>query len=350
MAKRNAAVLVGNGLSIAFNPELGLGRISEEVLKRMAAGTEGADEPVAEAMKKIADSYSASGQADYTDFENIVGAFGGQNSMLADLRQLADLVEPDDKKLRNAIKRSAEFAMKVRDAGVSHVLEVIFEHARAHVDDMGDMYAATGAIVAGFDGKVVFGNLNYDTLLLSALLETCQGVLADLGHGWKFGYITVDGGKSKRKVPLLRTALDFPVGSRVYLLQLHGSLNFWEGASVHYKLDTNFLAIHRPWETVRSGKTTLRPAVVLANQKDKSGAVTKYPFSLAYRGFGAALGSSDHWLVIGYSFRDLSVNQMFESRLGRIERRFENVAQVRPTRRVRLRLAQVVVDVQRLGL
>ncbi|TXK17426.1 SIR2 family protein [Homoserinibacter sp. GY 40078] len=311
---RNAAVLVGNGLSIAFNPELGLGRISEEVLKRMASGTEGVDEAVADAMKKIADSYSASGQADYSDFENIVGAFGGQSSMLADLKKMADLVESENPELLAAIEKAAEFAMQVRDAGVSHVLEVIFEQARAYSDDMGEMYEVTHAIVGAFDGVVTFGNLNYDTLLLSALLETCKPELADLGHGWRKGTVTT-GKTTKHEVPMLRRTLDFPEYARVHLLQLHGSLNFWGNGKSFYKLDTTFLGTYRPWETVRRGRTALRPAVVLANQRDKTGAVTQYPFALAYTGLASALADSSHWLVVGYSFRDVCVNDLFEAEL-----------------------------------
>jgi len=311
--KRHLAVLVGNGLSIAFNPELGLGRISEEVLARMASGTDGADEAVADAMKRIADSYSPDGSADYSDFENIVGAFGGHSSMLVDLSQLADLVEPDDDDLRAAIERSAEFAMKVRDAGVSHVLEVIFEHARAHVEEMTDMYALTNAIVDSFDGRVTFGNLNYDTLLLSALLETCKPILADMASGWETGSVTV--GEVKFTVPALRKALSYPAGARVRLLHLHGSLTFWGSKKGHFKLDTNFLDAYRPWETVRRGATELRPDVVLANQKDKTGVVTQYPFSLAYKGFADSLAESAHWLVIGYSFRDAAVNDLFAAEL-----------------------------------
>ena len=45
-AERNVAVLVGNGLSIAFNPELNLQRITEEVLQRIEK-SEGGDVVVA---------------------------------------------------------------------------------------------------------------------------------------------------------------------------------------------------------------------------------------------------------------------------------------------------------------
>ena len=321
MPDNSLAVLVGNGLSIAFNPALGLGQITTEVVTRMStsgvsADSEGAETAVSDAMKRIADRYSSTGVADHDDFENIVGAFGGQSNMLRDLRNIADLVEPDNEDLTAAIKLARVFARKVRDAGITHVLEVIFEQSRAHPESMDGLHDLSQSIIEEFEGTVTFGNLNYDTLLLSALLHTCQRELADLGHGWRTSSVTTGSGDELRhhQVNTLRRTLDFPDDRRVRLLHLHGSLTFWgdKKPDSYVKLDTTFIDAYRPWNSVRSGNTKLRPAVVLANQKDKSGIVQDYPFNLAYSGFSAGLAGSDSWLVIGYSFRDIAVNELFE--------------------------------------
>jgi hypothetical protein len=49
---------------------------------------------------------------------------------------------------------------------------------------------------------------------------------------------------------------------------------------------------------------------VLTNQKHKTDAVREYPFALAYKRFAEALHDSNTWIIIGYSFTDLSVNEM----------------------------------------
>lgn len=50
--------------------------------------------------------------------------------------------------------------------------------------------------------------------------------------------------------------------------------------------------------------------VVLANQRDKSAHITEFPFALAYTMFERGLRGSNHWLVVGYSFRDDGVNEL----------------------------------------
>jgi hypothetical protein len=310
--KRNLAVLVGNGLSIAFNPKLGLGNITKQLVKRIAAESDSPDE-ITVAMRRIADRYSDVGKADYDDFENLVGAFGGESRTLEDLTELAKLVEPSDTKLQKAIQTAARFAQQVRDTGISHVLEIIFEEARAYGNSNDALCSLVQEIIDKFDGRVTFGNLNYDTLLLSALLSTCQSDLTDLGD-FRKDTVTTNKGKTNHTFPRLRTELNFPAGRRVRLLHLHGSLTYWKKSTGSIvKLNTDFLDSHSPWQSVRTDSTTLRPVVVLANQRDKSGIVAEYPFSLAYSGFAASLSDSDHWLIVGYSFRDECVNEMLRA-------------------------------------
>jgi hypothetical protein len=57
----------------------------------------------------------------------------------------------------------------------------------------------------------------------------------------------------------------------------------------------------------------LRPTVVLASQRDKTAQTTEFPFSLAYEMFERGLVDSTYWLIIGYSFRDRSVNALLQS-------------------------------------
>jgi len=227
------------------------------------------------------------------------------------LHQLAALVSPQDDDLRDSIRRVSEFAQQVRDSGLSHVLEVIFDQSVGEWDSASAMHDLVDAITGSFGGRVVFGNLNYDTLLLAALLYSCKDELADLGHGWKS--VSISQGNGKKRFPSLRTnSTDWPDDRRVRLLHLHGSLTYWTdaGHSVYAKLDVEYLRSNNQWEAIRENSTDLRPVIVLANQKDKTAHVTEFPFSLAYELFDIGLDDAQHWLIIGYSFKDEPVNAM----------------------------------------
>ncbi|MCG2622688.1 hypothetical protein LVY72_12315 [Arthrobacter sp. I2-34] len=171
--KRNAAILVGNGLSVAFNSKLNLRSITQELVERISNATDDGSDVVA-AMKEIAERALPHGATTDDDFEVLVGAFGAESRTLTYLQQLAALVSPQDAKLLEAIAQVSDFAEQVRDNGISHVLEVIFERSRAYRDESESMHDFVEAIVEAFDGKIAFGNLNYDTLLLAALIATNQ--------------------------------------------------------------------------------------------------------------------------------------------------------------------------------
>ncbi|MFI2753745.1 SIR2 family protein [Cellulomonas sp. P22] len=307
--RRDLAVLVGNGLSIAYNPELALPSLTKALLERIAEMPGGGSEAVA-AMKQIAERALPGGASTDGDFETLVGAFGAEGATMRYLSNLAAIVVPGDEELAIALNRVAAFATKVRDLGISYVLEVIFERSRAQHDRAQRLFELCRAIVGEFAGNVAFGNLNYDTLLLSALLEACGGELADMGHGYRKVRVSVE--SETYTVPALRrAAVDFPKDRRVQLLHLHGSLTYWADPEkdIYAKFDTNFLRTYGLWKAVREGEVDERPVVVLANQRDKSDHVKDYPFSLAYQMFEGRLASANHWLIIGYSFRDSCVNE-----------------------------------------
>ena len=311
-AERNVAVLVGNGLSIAFNPELNLQRITEEVLQRIEK-SEGGD--VVVAMKEIAERALPYGATSADDFEVLVGAFGAESRTLDVLDTLAELTKPSDKKLRKAIRRVSKFAEQVRDTGISHVLEVIAERSHAYVDDSQSLYGLVSAITESFNGRVVIGNLNYDTLLLAALLTVCQREVADMGHGNRFVNVLVDDEVERRVHALRASSADFPSSKRVQLLHIHGSLTFWatRDQTIHAKLPKEMLEDGEQWRAIREETTNVRPVVVLANRRDKADHVAQFPFNLAYEMFASGLAEADRWLIIGYSFKDDPVNNTLRS-------------------------------------
>jgi hypothetical protein len=176
-------VLVGNGLSIAFNPDLTLKAITDEMVTRIEhASTFG--NSVVRAMKKMAQRALQEGDSGEDDFEKLVGVFGTESRNMDILQQLAQLTFPNDRELRDAIQKAARFTTQVRDNGLSYVLEVIAERSHAYQERTEDLCAFVRAVTTGFGGRVYFGNLNYDTLLLSAIMSVCAGrEFEDMAHG-----------------------------------------------------------------------------------------------------------------------------------------------------------------------
>ncbi|AZT97715.1 SIR2 family protein [Brevibacterium aurantiacum] len=308
-SSRSIAVLIGNGLSTAFNSELNLQRITEEVLNRMS---ESNGDDVVAAMREIAERTLPDGANTDEDFELLVGAFGTESRTLGTLDLLAQLTEPKDVALRSAIATVADFTEQVRDNGVSHVLEVITERSHATQDDAKDLNSLVSAVVGEFKDDVVFANLNYDTLLLASLLAVCPKEVADMGHGWKRATVQV-GDQEPRQVQRLRaSASDFPGERRILLLHMHGSLTYWTtmDGDAHVKVPRDMLLEANQWSAIRNRSTNIRPDVVLASRRDKTEHVSRFPFSLAYEMFAVQLATASRWLIIGYSFRDDPVNEV----------------------------------------
>ncbi|MBD8517282.1 SIR2 family protein [Plantibacter sp. CFBP 8804] len=309
----DVAVLVGNGLSVAFNRQLALQAITAEVLRRLEAeSTQGGR--IVKAMQQLAARALPDGASSDGDFEVLVGAFGAESRTLQHLQSLARLQLPHARKLRRSIKRTRRFARTIRDSGVSHVLEVIAERSRGGGENAEDLHHFVEALRDGFDGEITIGNLNYDTLLLSALTETCRGSFADLGDGRK--RLNARFGGVKRSVQPLRASADEFPSHRIRLLQAHGSVTYWKDARSRYaKLPIEMMRETPVWRSVRNNTTKLRPVVVLANQRDKATQVAKYPFSLVYDMLSSAFRADERWLVVGYSFRDACINERLRKAL-----------------------------------
>ena len=64
------------------------------------------------------------------------------------------------------------------------------------------------------------------------------------------------------------------------------------------------------WSKIRPGELMYDPVVVLANVKNKDKYVQEAPYHEAYCQFEQHLKDSAQWLIVGYSFRDIAVNQM----------------------------------------
>jgi SIR2-like domain len=309
---RNLGMLIGNGLSLAFNPELNIRVISEEIVRRVRqdAGEKDAD-AIATAMQRAA--AATGGGNPMLDFEVLVGAFVTEGSFMERLGELASYIDPNDVELSSAFARISGFSESLRWRGVSHVLEVVAERTVASLGLKADLNTFIDLVVASYSGTITLGNLNYDTLVLSSLMENHGGEFCDLALGYNPATISFEGGL-RFPIYQLRTALNFPNGRRIRLLSLHGSLTWWrnhkDGSVYKFPVEE----VRRPtiWSTIRQHDYDegWYPEVVLANQSSKVYQVLRPPFSLAYEGLRRSLETSDDWLIVGYSFRDVPVNAL----------------------------------------
>lgn len=303
---RRLTLLVGNGVSIAFDQGLMLPEICRELYAKIAGSSADGD-AIAATMQRIADRTRTGDPR--SDFEVLVGAFGSQSQTLDQLEQLARFVDPSEKKIADALQQAAAFARAMNDTGTSHVLEIITQQSRATLAKKDALNQFVDEILAAYDGTIVIANLNYDTLMLSSLSEQHRSEFCDQGDG-RFTDLDVEmpNGEPYRVWPLRRSQ---SFNARVRLVQLHGSVTFWRAANgTMLKLPVDAVRSPELWAAVRDNKDFKpRPLVVLANHQDKTGLVAEEPFSVAYREFTSGLDRSDDWLIVGYSFRDECVNE-----------------------------------------
>jgi hypothetical protein len=308
---RGLAMLVGNGLSIAFSDQLLLNNISGEMTARFTAKYTGSD-AVAKAMQSVANHQPTGDPA--TDFEVLIGAFGGQSDILEDLAIFADLTKNSDATIANAIQRVRDFVGEVQRRGIGHTLEIISERTYSDMSRREPLSEFFERILTSFTNHVTVANLNYDTLVLSVLANQYGDILSDMAHGRYDGGIVGIGG-AKYSTWRLRTTEDEFMSlddRRLRLLHLHGSLTFWRFGDNYRKLPVDAVRYSPIWETFREEDTfSGRPLVVLANQHDKAQHVLRYPYNLAYDVAETDMKNTSHWLVVGYSFRDACVNDLF---------------------------------------
>ncbi|MDV3129561.1 SIR2 family protein [Mycobacterium sp. 21AC1] len=307
MPSGNLAMLVGNGLSIAFSPSLFLNNITTQVIARLSKKYEGRSDEVARAMQQVAIRAQAKNPSG--DFESLIGAFGGQTDILDDLRSYALLTE-DNHDMAQAISEVMLFVQQVRQRGIGHTLQIIVENSHP---DKGSYASISNFLKTGIDAfpnRVTIANLNYDALVLTALTAEYKDDFCDMGEGWT----AVDLkplSDSTLKAQTLRTSNSFPA-KRIKLIDLHGSVTFWKVGSRYLKIPLDIARDPGVWNKYREMQVMAFPLVVLANQHDKVDHVKRHPFQLAYDVADDDFRNSDHWLIAGYSFRDTCVNDLLK--------------------------------------
>ncbi len=307
----NLAMLVGNGLSMAFSPKLHLSEISAELTGRLTRQYTGSD-AVATAMQRVAKHHPTGDPA--TDFEALVGAFGGQSDILDDLAVFAALTKNGDPATANAIQLVRDFVSEVQRRGIGHTLEIIMERTYSDWERREPLIEFFDLVLDAFTNHVTVANLNYDTLVLSALMEKYEAILSDMADGRYRGSFSF-GGVKYPTVQLRSSEAQYISleRRRLRLLHLHGSLTYWRVNDQDVKLNVGTLRGNPIWQTYRDYDTfNAQPIVVLANSYDKAQHVQGFPFNVAYDVSETDFKNADHWLIVGYSFKDECVNDLLQ--------------------------------------
>ncbi|ALG27969.1 hypothetical protein AOZ07_02410 [Glutamicibacter halophytocola] len=312
-------------MSIAFSKELLLNKITERLVAEFDA-LSGDETGVLGTLRNLADRIEDNGTIDENDFEQLVGSFESQAALLSDLAELAALLPEGGTALPAAIEEVRNFTSKVLSRGTGIVLKTILEASDSYSESAENINKLFREIDNCFAGTVTFANLNYDILVLKTLLGL-RFTMCDMGKGYGNVKLSIMNDRGELLTNYsgkpLRTSLDFPEQAKFRLVHPHGSLTYWKNTEtgVIGKVPIEALRSHDLFSSLGASEGKIRPAVVLANSREKQKRVKEYPFNLAYQAMSESLKSSDHWLIVGYSFRDESVNSALRIALANRKRK-----------------------------
>lgn len=312
---RNLAVIAGNGLSVAFSEDLLLGSITERLLEELSEIAPNGND-VLRALAKVASRIEDNGSFDVNDFEQLVGAFESQAALLEDLSELAGLASSGGTTLQQSLDDVQQFTRQLLRMGTGIVLKIILDSSPTDWDSTSHLHPFFRSFYREFSGRITFANLNYDYLVLSTMnmLEFSFCDMADPRKGASVEFTDDESGEvltiGQYSGYQLRDNLEFPPHKRVRLIHPHGSFTYWKdtNSGIVVKIPINSLRQHDILTDIDENSSNIIPTVVLANSREKPRRVLEQPFKLAYEAMAQGLVDSKHWLIVGYSFRDESVN------------------------------------------
>lgn len=304
--------LIGNGVSVAYNSDLTVGQLTDDLLARFHDA--GASEPEL-ALARFADSQS---RVPGDLFEALLGPLSSTAEALGHLPGLAALAQAagaDD--VVTALGTASKFLSDVHRIGLAITLGHIAERSLGGRYDDIIFRTAAELVGLGAPGDLTVGTLNYDGLLHAGMLDAGRDGwgrtvfdIVDLAAGYTEEMHQVTPGD--RLLGHRLRDFDDLLANRAALLQLHGSLG-WLAQPADptgvWRFELPELRDAEYWAHLRAGDTLWNPVVVLTDRKDR--AVTNWPFSLAYEIFQRRLVDADRWLIVGYGLGDVPVNLLF---------------------------------------
>ena len=307
--------LVGNGMSIAYNNDLNVHQLTDDLLRLFpdAAYTE-----PERALAQFADSQA---RIDGDLFEALLGPLSSTAEALGYLPGLAVLAQAAGAgAVVSALSTASTFLSDVHRLGLAIAFGHIADRSLGGRYEEVVVRTAAELIRLGPASDLTVGTLNYDGLLHAGFMEAGRNewgqpnfLITDLAAGYVEQRRRITPGTELDGHPV-RDYDDLLV-DRAALLQLHGSLGWLAdpanpGGVWRFELqDTQRSGLR---SHLRDGNTKWSPVVVLTDRKAR--AVSNWPFSLAYDIFQRRLIESDRWLIIGYGFGDIPVNHLFMTR------------------------------------
>lgn len=319
----STACLVGNGLSIAYNPDLVISSVTAELMKAQA--TPGGAATVQTTWAQAVESLSA--RAPSKDvFEDLLGPLERLPPVLAGLAKVQSLLSSSNSATRaRHLNQSRAILKSMYREGVGDVLSIIDGHAHNQGSLQYDYVLAFVKKVLSWqttNSATSFASLNYDSLLNSLVVDATGGACTDLADPRGRSIFDLGGGVLLDGIPI-RTVDDM-MDSRTRVYDLHGSMAWWAdpflGMIAKFEMaDLRTSAVVRRW---RERQIDWNPMVLLTDQKSER--ATQDPFSLAYSGFERRLLEAELWVIVGYSFGDEPVNKM----LARAARRSSHLTEI----------------------
>lgn len=181
----NTVCLLGNGASIAYNPELSVGALTASLLQRFQeAGTGEAPEALARFARVV------SGRSD-GQFEALLGPLSMTAEALRCLAGITGLVQQADE-ASAAVATTSAFLAEVHRRGLAITLRLIADRSVGQSGQWDEVVDSLGRALAdlGSAADLTVATLNYDGLTHSALMEAWNdswgqptGQVADLAWG-----------------------------------------------------------------------------------------------------------------------------------------------------------------------
>lgn len=319
MARDGAVLLLGNGLSIAVNPELRLDRLTAAFL--------GHHEDDRELIERLVDGVNLGAVDAARDFEGIVAGLESAEEVITAFILLARKIKQPDVREAAAVLESHGVPAIVRRlyyAYCAEVLDAIGDLARAaeipeEVMDFGRWVKAQHKS----HGRLAIFTLNYDVLMERMLVGPD---LLGLGRQTTDFF---DGRATERLVVAPDTD---PVAARafcpeaaperrtVHLHHLHGCLTHLRGPDgTIYKLRARDLREQQLYAKLAKAPTSdYVPSIVLGSKKTER--VQAWPFRHAFAALEDEVAAARTVCIAGYSFRDEAVNERLRARLAGVER------------------------------
>ena len=220
------ACLIGNGMSIAYNEELTVPRLTEDLLSLFLHA--GASEPQ-QALARFADVQS---RIPGDQFEALLGPLSSTADALSYLPGLATLAQAAGAdEVVSALHTASTFLGDVHRVGLAITLGHIAQRSQGGRYDEIVTRTAQELIELGPPGDLSVATLNYDGLLHSGMMEAGQDSwgqtmfpIVDLAAG--YSEATWEVTPTDRLVGHPLRVEDDLLPDRAALLQLHGSLGW----------------------------------------------------------------------------------------------------------------------------